>query len=573
MRDARDQRPSRSVEDYGPSAGPRMGARGAPGRSTRTELLPEHRPQAGEAAGSQVRGAASEDQRAGDWAADESLMMAMGLGVGGGASGPGTASGSGTATGPAAASPLPSHGQQHAGRGVMLGATLANPIASKATKIQHAMTSGGDGWQQSVISTLEQADPAERIAIERLLPMPALIEKLSAWEATRLGTLGPVPDGQELLNRKRIAYFKQVLDDYPPSYAQVFLLYALEAACLDEASQIVAELANARRLKKLRALPAVAQRLTSLGVDLSVFQEPSEPWTRVLRGASRSLGRFVKDDRPGKYGSQKAELPAEYSEALDELEMADYTAGLTPSNAVIGGFDEVTFGVPHGVVDLGRNTAGGIRDLAHGEYEQAGEQLAGAGLVVLTHLGIKAWNVGRRVTTGGARAGAKAGPAAAPATEPAPGLRGPEGPGQFTLANFQGPITAEEAKLGAIFGLNAEAQAALGRILSRIGRGGLEKVATLVSANSRAALFVAEHGEAGLYALLEADGEVSAARAKLAAGGQPNQAPPAAPSAGREAAEKPSNVGADKSASTSEHTTSDGAGGHEHSAEPRRIRS
>jgi hypothetical protein len=519
MRDARDPRHSRSVEDYGPSAESQAVAQGAPGKSTRTELLPEHQPQAGEEARSQARGAASDGERAGEWAANESLMMAMGLGIDGGASGP------------VGVNPSANKGQQYAGRGsVTLSAPPSNPTAAKAARIQHTMTSGDD-WQPSVIATLEQAEPAERIAIERLLPMPALIEKLSAWEATRLGTLGPVPDGQELLNRKRVAYFKQVLDDYPPSYAQVFLLYALQAACLDEASEIVAELANARRLSKLRALPAVAQRLTSLGVDLSVFQEPSEPWARVLRGAGRSLSRFAKDDRPGKYGSQKAELPTEYAEALSEVEVADAIEMLSPGNVAMGGFDEVTFGLPHGVVDLGRSTVGGVRDLAHGEYEQAGEQLAGAGVIVLTHLGIKAWNVVR----GGTKAGPTATPTPkqpkAPAPDQAPGLRGSEGPGQFTLANFEGPITAEEAKLGAIFCLNAEAQAALGRILSRIGRGGLEKVATLVNANSRVALFVAEHGEAGLYALLEADGEMSAARAKLAAGGHTTQSPLALPAA------------------------------------------
>jgi hypothetical protein len=466
----------------------------------------------------------------------------MGLGVNCGAGGPGTAAGLGAVSAP------PSHGQQHAERGsVMLGATLANPIASKAAQLQHAMKGGGDGWQHAVIATLEQSDPAERIAIERLLPMSTLIEKLSAWEATRLGVLGPVPESQELLNHKRVAYFKQVLDDYPPSYAQVFLIYALQAACLDEASQIVAELANARRLSKLRALPAVAQRLTSIGVDLSVFQEPSESWTRVFGGAGRSISRFAKDDRPGKYGSQKAELPAEYSEALNELELGDAIGSLSPGDVAMGGFDEVTFGVPRGVVDLGRSTIGGVRDLALGEYEQAGEQLAGAGVIVLTHLGIKAWNVSRRVAKGGTKAGS------ATVAASAPGLRGPEGPGQFTLASFQGPITAEEAKLGAIFGLNAEAQAALGRILSRIGRGGLEKVATMVSANSRAALIVAEHGEAGLYALLEADGEVGTARAKLTAGGQTTQAPLALPAAdGPANTTKPTGLGRPVASSTNE---------------------
>lgn len=40
-------------------------------------------------------------------------------------------------------------------------------------------------------------------------------------------------------------------------------------------------------------------------------------------------------------------------------------------------------------------------------------------------------------------------------------------------------------------------------------------IAELVQANSRAALFVAEHGESGVYALLEADGDAALAETKL----------------------------------------------------------
>jgi hypothetical protein len=87
MRDAFDPRHRRGADDHGPSAEPQTGARGAPGRSTRTELLPEHQPHAGEEASQQVRGAAANRQRAGDWAANESLMMAMGLGGAGGGGG------------------------------------------------------------------------------------------------------------------------------------------------------------------------------------------------------------------------------------------------------------------------------------------------------------------------------------------------------------------------------------------------------------------------------------------------------------------------------------------------------
>jgi hypothetical protein len=91
----------------------------------------------------------------------------------------------------------------------------------------------------------------------------------------------------------------------------------------------------------------------------------------------------------------------------------------------------------------------------------------------------------------------------------------PTQPAQFVIPNFEGPITAQEAKLGAIFELNPEAQAAMGRLIARVGRGGIEQAAEYVQASSRAARFVAEHGESGVYALLEADGDAVLAETKL----------------------------------------------------------
>ncbi|MEZ4462932.1 MAG: hypothetical protein R3F43_00065 [bacterium] len=53
-------------------------------------------------------------------------------------------------------------------------------------------------------------------------------------------------------------------------------------------------------------------------------------------------------------------------------------------------------------------------------------------------------------------------------------------------------------------------------MISRIGRGGVERVAGYLR-NREAAAFVAEHGEAAVYALDEAQGNVAAARTRLPA--------------------------------------------------------
>ena len=134
---------------------------------------------------------------------------------------------------------------------------------------------------------------------------------------------------------------------------------------------------------------------------------------------------------------------------------------------------------------------------------------------------MKAWHVARAAITATNRTAPRSGGQAGQSqTDPghadsSTAVRGPDGPGQFTLPNFQGPITAAEAKLGAIFAINPEAQAAMGRLISRIGTRGVERVAGFVQREHRAALFVAEHGEAAVYALLEAGGDVTAARTML----------------------------------------------------------
>ena len=386
-------------------------------------------------------------------------------------------------------------------------------VGEKAAFIRKSAADSDEGWGRVVVDVFEQTDPGARIALQRQLDMEGIVAEMPDFEATRLGTLGPLTAGQATLNKKRAAYIEQVINDFGDR-AEVFVLFALRGVYDDDASAIFTELASRQYLHKLLAMPEVAAQVKARGIKTDGFHEHGPGFLGavggVLGGLGAGLKHMVKDDRPGKYQWQKAQLPDEYAGALSQMEMAEFEGGLTPKNVLIGAIDQVTFGVPHGVVDLGRSTVGAIGDLAHGDYRAAGENLSGAAVVLLTHLGVKAWKATRTPSPGAPAPSGGAAP-----VDNTPGLKGPQGPGQFVIPNFEGPITAQEAKLGSIFQLNPEAQAAMGRLIARVGRAGVQRAAEFVQANSRAALFVAENGEAGVYALLEADGDAAVAETKL----------------------------------------------------------
>lgn len=384
-------------------------------------------------------------------------------------------------------------------------------VDAKVALIRKSLAARELGWARVVVDVFEQTEPAARLRLQRELDMAQLIGAMPDFEATRLGTLGPIADGSQVLNRKRTAYITQVINDFADR-AEVFVLFAFRGVYDSDAYEIFAELANRRMLHKLRAMPELMKLTKARGYKLDGFAEPGatagEAAGGFLGGVGAGLRHAVKDERPGAYQWQKAQLPDEYAGVLSEMEMAEYEGGLTPKNALVGAFDEVTFGVPHGMVDLGRSAVGAAKSATDGEYRAAGEQLTGAAVVLLTHLGVKVWKVLRALPSRPRRPVGGLG-------DDRGGLKGPEGPGQFVIPSFEGPISAEEARLGAIFELNPEAQAAMGRMLARIGRGGVERLADLVRADNRNALFVAEHGEAGAYALLEANGDVAAAELRL----------------------------------------------------------
>src|SRR5205085_10866230 len=103
---------------------------------------------------------------------------------------------------------------------------------------------------------------------------------------------------------------------------------------------------------------------------------------------------------------------------------------------------------------------GGVKDIAQGDIEQGTYELTGAAIVVLSFLGVKAY-----------RALKGKGVALAPGD-----VMGPAGAGQFVIKGYTGPIPREEASLGALLQLNAEAQGAAGVLLKRLGKQGVINV-------------------------------------------------------------------------------------------------
>ncbi|CAA9388622.1 MAG: hypothetical protein AVDCRST_MAG93-9606, partial [uncultured Chloroflexia bacterium] len=351
---------------------------------------------------------------------------------------------------------------------------LLDSFLSHHVLIKKWMEKAYSGWDRDVVDRFEKVDLPERVALQRKLDMSKLIGKMHPFEAVRLGDLGPVTAGQDKLNKKRVEYIKQVIDDFSgdaPARAEIFVLFVFNGVHDNDASSILAQLANQGRISELRAMPHVAKLIEARLPEAWRFAEPSESGTAFFTGAGQSFKRLFRNHRNKHWGNseyerQKAQLPIEYRDIIQQMERDETVAMFTPKNVARGALNEIVGMDPYDLYEAGRNTVSGIRDLAHGEYEKAGEKLSVAAISLLDLLGGKVWN----------------------------GARG---------------------AIGAARGLSPEAHAVMNRLSPHVGREGIEKAGALVRADSRAALLVIEHGEAGVYALLDAKGDVAAAATKL----------------------------------------------------------
>ncbi len=399
----------------------------------------------------------------------------------------------------------------------------ALPLKDKAAWLEATAQSGKDARGQMILDAMRQLPPAEFVAVQGEIDFTAVVGALGDWDAVELGALGPVTGAAAArLNAKRANHVVHAMNEYSDAQAELHTAYVISTMYDDDVHDLAVELASKNRLSRLLEFELVQQNLAVRGISLDKYQDVGDGRNRAWRFASgmgkRLWGLLSQDKDDDHWLKRPQGVLGEASQALD----IDATLPTTVGGALRLMDNAATFGMVGGVVGLGVNTVSGIGNLIDGDYEAAGADLTDAAVIIALHIGIKAV------------AGKKPAPAPPGAPGPGgPGLLGPDGPGQFTVPGFAGPLSAAEAKVGAAVtrGLSVEAQAAVGRVIGRIGRDGVERVAGYMRQRDAAAL-VAEHGEAGIYALDAAKGDVVAARGtlparQLEAGASPAPAPAA----------------------------------------------
>ena len=104
------------------------------------------------------------------------------------------------AAGPGAAA----HVQRSAASAPIASSSETQGLSEKAASIKRSVAAGGTAWSRQVVDVFEQTEPTARIALQRELDMDSIVSAMPDFEATRLGTLGPLTAGQAVLNQWRI---------------------------------------------------------------------------------------------------------------------------------------------------------------------------------------------------------------------------------------------------------------------------------------------------------------------------------------------------------------------------------
>jgi len=345
------------------------------------------------------------------------------------------------------------------------------------------------GWPQLGSSRellapfLECASPAEFVELQRRANMVHLVERLEPWDAIRLGALGPLLGGSEVLNRKRAEYIAASTQAYGAARAQVFTLFIVHSAFTRDVREVLRLLGEDKRLRQtVGQMPEVVNALARRGIQVSESHDRPERGADVLRGLARAADEalatsdVVGGARGTRYFSEEAQLPPPYAQLLGEIDTLllfgrpDDVGGLARR-----GVDALTFGVPLGFYNLVVGTCHGLYELRQGHLEEAARELAAAAVMVALY------------------------------------ARGKVGEVTAEAEAEQGATPGRIPELG-IEGLSASAK----RLLEQLGNAGVVQLAKYIQADGEAALFVLEGGEAGALRLYMANGDVPRARQQMA---------------------------------------------------------
>ena len=250
--------------------------------------------------------------------------------------------------------------------------------------------------QEVLAPFLSCGSPAEFIELQRGVDMARLLEGLDDWSAVRLGSLGPVRAGADVLNRKRASFLGTATREYGAARAELFALFLIHSAFDDDLRQVLLLLARDKRLgDTLGRMGAVREALRQRGLNLSDYKDRPERLSDVGRGLvsaadeALSTSELARGALAMKYSAQRGQLPPPYQAVLDEVARAEMEVAFSPGNVLLGSFDRLTFGVPVGFYNLVAGTCHGVYSLSEGRYEQATHELSAAVVLVSLYAGGK----------------------------------------------------------------------------------------------------------------------------------------------------------------------------------------
>jgi len=136
------------------------------------------------------------------------------------------------------------------------------------------------------------ASQAEFVELQQGVDMPRLVAALDDWSAVRLGAMGPLVAGADILTRKRAAFLVDAEEKYGAPTAEVLALYVINTAYDDELRAVLRLLAGDKQLDQtLGQMCNVKAELARRGLSRAGFPEREERLGDVGRG----LGRFTRD--------------------------------------------------------------------------------------------------------------------------------------------------------------------------------------------------------------------------------------------------------------------------------------
>ena len=361
--------------------------------------------------------------------------------------------------------------------------------------------------KNAVVYTVFQsaAEHGQFVATQEQLDMADVLSDVDTWTAVRIGTLGPVIKGVDVLTDKRADLIYDMTHDYGLAYAQVFTALIVDTTQDDQVIAVLRELASRRRLDDtIGSMPAIKDRLTQRDINLGDYPDRSFRARDLGRGAWTAISDFfgssrgAQENRGSSLRGRISDLPEPYQKASEEIDKKVLEEAFSPRNVALGAFDEMTFGVPVGAYRLVTGTITAFREFGSGKYEQGVRDLVPALITVGTLM------AGRALGAPGA------------GEEPPPSSGAPPRAGGGIVSvrvSASGVLTLDQVMASWPEALRSAALS----LKSAFTSPELQRAAGYVRRSAPAAAIVEEAGVPGVRSLLDSGGNVPKARAMLPA--------------------------------------------------------